>query len=122
MAEGIGGDSADGVVGLDQLFFNHLDGDTDGGEACAFSVTGLEHEKAALLNGELEILHVVEVTFEGVADILELAEDFRHFDLKLGDWFGGTDTGHDVFALGIEEEFPVENFFACGGISGEGDT
>jgi hypothetical protein len=64
----------------------------------------------------------VEVTFEGVANILELAENFRHFDLKLGNWFGGTDPGDDVFALGIEQKFPVENFFACGGISGERDT
>ena len=107
---------------MDQLFFNHFDGDTNGGEACAFSVTGLQHEKATLFDGKLEILHIVEVTFEGVADILELAKYFRHFDLKLGNWFGGTDTSDDVFALGIEEEFSVKNFFACGGISGEGDT
>ena len=60
--------------------------------------------------------------FERVADVLELAEDFRHFDLKLGYGFRGTDTRYHILSLRIEEEFSVEDFFACSGISRKGDA
>ena len=122
LAEGIGRNAADGIVGLDQFFLHHFHGDADGGETGAFSVPGLQHEKASLFNGELKILHVMKVAFERMADILQLPIHLGHFDFELEDGFGSTDSGHHIFPLCIQEEFTVKDLFSSGRIPGERDS
>ena len=107
LTEGIGRDPLDGVVRLDQLFLHHFDGDANGSEAGAFAVAGLKHEKATLFDGELEILHVVKVAFQCVADVLKLAINLGHFDLKLENRFGSPNSSDHVFSLCVEKEFSV---------------
>ena len=82
----------------------------------------MQHEKAAFLDGELKVLHVLEVAFKGAPDVLELAVNLGECDLDLGDGFRGADPGDDVLALRIQEELPVEDLFARGGVAGEGDA
>ena len=51
------------------LLLHHLDGDADGGHAGALAVAGLEDVEAAVLDGELQVLHVAEMLFQRVADL-----------------------------------------------------
>ena len=122
LTEGIGRNPADGIIGFDQLLLDHLHGDSDGGETGAFPIARLKHEKATLLDGKFEILHVMEMTLEGLADILQLAVHLGHLDLQLDDRFRGANASHHVFTLGIQEEFAVEDLFAGGGIAGKGNA
>ena len=46
-------------------------------EAGAFAVAGLEHEHLAFLDGELEVLHVLEMRFESLADLFQFGESLR---------------------------------------------
>ena len=122
LTERIGRDPLNGIVRLDQLFLHHFDSDANGSKAGAFTIAGLKHEKAALFDSELEILHVVKVAFQGMADVLKLAINLRHFDLKLENGFRGANSSDHVFSLRVEKEFPIENFFARGRIACKGDA
>ena len=84
----------------------------------------MQHVQLFLFDRELEILHVAEILFQRFADFFQFlvgrADDriVRHFGNRLG----SADAGDDVFALGVDEIFAVENVFAGGRIAGEGDA
>ncbi len=122
LAQGFGRDALDGFFFSDEFLLHHLDGNADGREAGAFAVAGLEHEEFAVFDGELKVLHVAEVALECLAHVFQFAEGFGHFGLECGYGVGGAHAGHDVFALGVDEVFAVEDFFAGGGVAGEGDA
>ena len=88
---------------------DHVDGEAHGGEAGPLGVAGLQHPELALLDGELDVLHVAVVLFELVADVVELLVDRGHVLLQLGDLLGRADAGDDVFALGVDQVFAVED-------------
>jgi len=69
LVELVGGDAADGGLPIISFFLLHLDGEADGSQAGAFAVAGLEHEHFAVLDGELEVLDILEVRFEGLANV-----------------------------------------------------
>ena len=118
----VGGNAAHGGLPVDEAFLFHVAGDAEGGDAGALAVAGLEHVDLAVLDGELEVLHVAEVVFEGLADGAEFLVGAGHDLGQAGDGVGGADTGHHVFALGVHEEFAVEFVGAGGGVAGEGHT
>ena len=122
MAEGICGDTANGVIRLDELFFHHLHSDSDGSKSSPLAVAGLKHKEATLFHRKFEILHVVKVALEGMTHVLELTVNLGHFHLELDDRLGCAYSGYNVFSLRVEEKLAVENFFACGGIACEGDA
>ena len=108
----VGRHAPDGCFPINQFFLLHLDGKAHRGEAGPFAVTGLEHEDFAVLDGEFEILHVLEMRFQGLANVFQLAERGGHVVGQLRHRFGRADAGHDIFALRVDEEFAVENLFA----------
>ena len=87
----------------------HVDGDLDHGATRALAVTGLQHVEAVLFDGELEILHVLEVVLEFLLNREQLLvtlghhlfEDLASAGVALGDGLRRADAGHDVFALRI---------------------
>ena len=106
------------------LFGNHalvdeVAGDFDSGLRRALAVTGLEHVEFSVLDGELHILHIAVMVFEGLADFLELRVAFGHDLRHLGDGHGGTDARNDVFALRVHQKFAHELLFARGGVARE---
>ena len=115
----IGRIAFDGCLPVDEFLIDHVDGELQRGESGALAVARLEHEDFAFLNGELKILHVFEVRFEGFADAFEFSERLGHLVLELGNRFGSADAGNDVFALGVDEKFTIEFLVAVGGIAGE---
>ena len=122
MVELIGWDPPDGGLPINEFLFLHFDGEANGGQPCALAVARLQHEDLAILNGELEVLHVLKVFLQGLSDFLQLAVGLWKVILELGDWFGCAHTGHHILSLSINEEFAVKNSFSGRGITRECDT
>ncbi len=68
----VGFDAEDGFFLGDEAFLDHVNGDLDGGQTGALAVAGLEHVELAVLNGELEVLHVMVVLFHAGGDVAQL--------------------------------------------------
>ncbi len=62
---------------VDQPFGNHIHGYLDRSSGSALAGPGLEHKESALFNGKLNVLHILVMAFQLLADAVEL---FR------GDW------------------------------------
>ena len=94
----------------------------------------LQHPELALLDGELDVLHVAVVLLERAVDARQLLERRRHrvfhrrlvgaglLARDLGDLLRRADAGDDVLALGVDQEFAVEPLLAGRRIAGEGDA
>ena len=104
---------------VDQAFFHHLDGDAHRRRTRALAVAGLQHEQLAVLNGELEILHVAIVILQHGGDFAKLGVHRGIPAFQLGDGVRRADAGHHVFALRVFQELAVEFLFAGGGIARE---
>ena len=122
VVELVGLDAEDGFFLGDESFFDHVDGDLDGGQTGALAVAGLQHVELGVLNGELEVLHVAVVLFHARGDVAQLVVDLGHHLFELGDVDGGAHAADHVFALGVEQELAVELLGAGGGIAGEADA
>ena len=75
VVELVGLDAEDGFFLRDQAFFHHLDGDANRGAPGALAVARLQHVQAAVLDGELEVLHVAIVLFQPRGDLAQLVVD-----------------------------------------------
>ena len=73
----VGLDAEDRFFLGDQSFFDHLDGDANGGAPGTLAVARLQHVQAAVLDGELEVLHVAIVLFQARGDFAQLVVDLR---------------------------------------------
>ena len=78
----------------------------------ALAVSRLQDVEAIFFHGELEVLHVLEVTFENAADFHQLLVRCGHLFRQIIDRMRRAHTGNDVFTLGVDQVFAVENFFA----------
>ena len=70
---------------VDELLLEHVHGELERGGRGAFAVARLEHEQLAVLNGELDVLHVLEMFFERGADLEQFRVGLRHHLLQLDD-------------------------------------
>ena len=123
LVELVGGVAQDGGFPVDELLLHHVHGELQRGGGGALAVAGLEHEQLAVLDGELDVLHVLEVLLEGLrgpSSARRRASASASLSLRHG--LGGADAGDDVFALGVDEEFAVEFVRAVGRVAGEGDA
>ena len=89
------------------------------GEPRPLAVAGLEHVEGVLLDGELEVLHVLVVPLQAGGDLAQLLVGRRHQLLEVGDRVRGADAGHDVLALRVLQELAVELLGAGRGVAGE---
>ncbi len=127
-------DARDGVLTRDQALIGEFDGDAQRGFRRALAVARLQHPQLALLDGELEVLHVAVVLFQQRIDARQLLERIRHrrFHRRLvgagflprgfGDFLRRADAGDHVLALRVDQEFAVELLHAGGRVACEGDT
>ena len=104
---------------VDQFFLHHVAGDFHRGETGPLAVAGLQHEEFAVLDGELEVLHVREVFLEGLLHLEQLPVSRGEMLLHTDDRLGRAHAGDDVFALRVDEEFAVKDFRSAGRVTGE---
>ena len=112
----------------------HVHGHLDRRGAVALTHAALEHEQAPLLDGELDVLHVLVVLLKAVLNFEELLVASGHGGLERGeslalrvlrvliDGGGRTDTGHHVFALGVDQVLTVEVSIAVARVARESDA
>ena len=134
LVQGFGFDTRDGGLLVDQSLAHHVHGCLQRRIGRALAGTGLQHEQLAFLDGELHVLHVSVMLFQPLADGFEFLEclghGFFHAGLAaalalahdLADGLRGADAGHHVFALGVDQEFAVEQLFAGSRVAGKGDA
>ena len=122
LVELLGRHAVHGGFPVDEFFLHHVAGDLHRGEAGAFAVAGLQHEEFAVLDGELEVLHVFEVLLEGLLDFEEFAVGRRKLFFHADDGFRRAHAGNNVFALRVDQELAVEDLGAAGRVAREGDA
>ena len=88
----------------------------------SLTISGLQHVKLTVLNGELHILHISIMLLEGLAYLYELCECLRELLLHLLDVHRRTNTCYDVLALCVCKELTEEALCAGSRISREGYT
>ncbi len=115
-----------GCLLIDHLLVNHVHRHPQGGQTGSLSDPALEHPEMTLLDGELDVLHVMEVLLESQADVIKFLVNLRHGGLQrleilvllclggLVERIRGTDSGDDILALRIDQPFTVE-FVVSGG-------
>jgi len=132
-----------GGLCIDHALGEHIHRDLDHGRTGTLAAAGLQHPQFAALDREFDVLHILEVLFEVLLDLIQLGECGGHhlfegrifrrtfafrnalqfgpaarsFDRNL---LGGTDAGYHVFALGVDEVLAVENVLARCGVTREG--
>ncbi len=83
---------------------------------------GLQEIQLALLDRELDVLHVLVVALEPSRDGEQLIVDLRHPPREVVDVLGRADAGHHVLTLRVGEELRVEPPLAGARIAREADT
>ena len=115
----VGLDAHERLFGADQALVGHVDRDADGGQPGALAVARLQHEEAAALDRELEVLHVAHLALERLAHLHELLVDLGPDLFELDRRSRRADAGDHVLALGIDQELAVEVVLAGGRVARE---
>ncbi len=100
-------------------FVDEIAGNFDSCSRGTLTVTGLQHIKFFVFDGEFHILHIAVMVFESFADFLELCVSFGEYFLHLLDRHRRTYACNDVFTLCVYKEFAHKSLFACCGITRE---
>mmetsp|Transcript_33123 Transcript_33123/g.38543 ORF Transcript_33123/g.38543 Transcript_33123/m.38543 type:complete len:414 (+) Transcript_33123:1074-2315(+) len=123
----VGIEAHDSLLLGNETFLHHVDCALHGSEGSALGVTALQHPEAAVLDGELNVLHVAEVLLQRGTNIAQLAVALRHCLLhrgepaeavslgdvvllrpllreSLADLLRCADTSDDVLTLGVDQE------------------
>ena len=128
------GDPHYGGLFVDHAFFHHIGRHLQGGQTGTLANTALQHPQVTFLDGEFDILHVLEVIFQFQTDLIQLFIYFGHRLLKRYQIFvflalgrliervRGPDTGHHILALGVDQPFAIEPVVTVGRVAGESHT
>ena len=109
----------DRLIAVDQALVRHVDRDLERGVRGALAAAGLQDPEPAVLDGELDVLHVAVVRLEPIEHGGELGERLGHhlFHRRQaaagrllhgdGERLRRADAGDHVLALGIDQELAV---------------
>src|SRR6185437_14503368 len=104
----IGIDAENRLFRLDESFIHHVNSDADSRQPGTLAVAGLQHVKAAFLNGELKILNVAIVLLQARGDVTKLVVNFGHLLVQFADVDGRANTRHHVFTLRVHQELAIK--------------
>ncbi len=111
--------ASDRHVWVDQPLVDHLDRHAQRRRGGSFADAGLQDEQPLVLHGELEVAHVPVAVLESFHDVVELRRRGREHRGEVGQRPRVADAGHDVLALGIDEEVADWGPLAGGGVTRE---
>ncbi len=63
LIELVGFDAQQSFLSIDNPLFDHVNGDSDGGETRSFASASLQHPKLAALDSEFDVLHFAVMLF-----------------------------------------------------------
>ena len=115
-------DPLDRLHAGDQPFAHHVHGDRHRRRAGALPGPGLQQVEVAVLDRELQVLHVPVVALQAGAHLFELPVHVGMAPSQRRQRLGRADAGHDVLALRVLEVLAVEHVFARRRIAGEADA
>src|SRR5215469_8389970 len=115
-------DPEDGFVLADQAFFDHIESHANRGQSGALSVARLQHVELAVLDGELEVLHVAIVLLQSRGDVAQLVVNIGHDLLKFDDRYRRANSRDHVLALRVHQELAVKLLGAERGIAREANA
>ncbi len=111
-----------GLFFVDQALGDHVHRDLHRSPGSALAVPGLQHIENVSFDSEFDVLHFPIVVFQPEAETVELLPCPRHEVFELGDRPGGADPRHHIFALGIDQELPIQALGPGRGIAGKEDA
>src|SRR5690606_21866821 len=118
----------------DEALVGEVHRNLESGFRCPLAGARLQHPELAVLDSELDVLHVTVARLELREDLLQLGEDVRHqrFQRRTGiasldarllrNVLWRADAGHDILTLRVDEELAVDLFDTRRGIAREGNT
>ena len=115
-------DANDGVLARDQALLDHVHGGLQRRGSRSLGAAGLEQVEPAVLDRELDVLHVVVVVLEPAHGLQQLVESLGHGFLHVLERLRGADPGDHVLALRVGQELAVEAGLARRRVAREADA
>ena len=97
-------------------FVHQIAGNLQSGGCRSLSVSGLQEVKLSFFNGKLHVPHIPVVVFQLIGYFNKFFIAFGQILFQTGNGLGSPDSGHNIFALCVDEVFsvnspgPVEGF------------
>ena len=129
-----GGYPEDGCALVNHTLVKHIHCHLERCKSGSLTDTALEHIELAILDGELDVLHIVEVVLKKYANVVELLVNLRHcllqgLEVLVMVCLGGlvqrvrcADTCNYILALGVDEPLSVELVVTDGRVAGESNS
>ena len=114
---------------VNHALLEHVHCHVEGSDTGPLSYAALEHPELAVLDCELDVLHIAEVLLKMEADAVKFGINFRHCSLKrlkvlvvrvlcrLVERVRGTDTCNHVLSLCVDEPLSVEFVVTVGRVT-----
>jgi hypothetical protein len=115
-------DPSDRLLARDQALFDHVHRRPESRGGGSLRAARLEEVQLAVLDGELDVLHVPVVLLQALHRLDELRERTRLALLHRLERLRRSDTRDDVLTLRVGEELAVEAPLAGGGVAREADA
>ena len=115
-------DANDGVLARDQALLDHVHGGLQRSGSRSLGAAGLQQIEPPVLDGELDVLHVVVVLLEPAHGLQQLVEGLGHRFLHVRERLRRADPGDHVLALRVGQELAVEAGLARRGVAREADA
>ena len=110
---------------IDKALVKHIHSHCKSCKSCSLTYTALEHPEFAILNCELNILHIVEMMLKVFLNLIQLFVNLWHSILQRGhilvlvvlcsvvERVRGSDTCYNILSLRIDEPLSVELVLTC---------
>ena len=104
------------------LFIYEVASDLESSLSGSLTIPALQHVQLLVFYCEFHILHIVIVVFQCLANLNEFSVCFREFLFHLCDRHRSPNTGNNVFALCVDQEFTHQLLFTSCWVTGKCNT
>src|SRR5699024_7457593 len=115
-------DTAYSLFRCDHSLVYQVTSDLDSSRSSSLSVTCLQEEQFAFLDGEFHILHIAVMVFQFHGKAHKLIVALRQILSQLADWLRSADTGYNILALCIDQVLTKDTFCTGRRVTGKCNT